>query len=263
MNFKWNGERLNPTDTTAIELAIHLQRYLFASDYASGKRILDASCGAGYGSYFLKTKGAMEVHGVDICAEAIAFAKHYYFIDNVRFEIMDVEDMRFDNNFFDVVVSFETVEHLRQTSKFFSELTRVLKQDGLFIFSVPNKQYYSDAGIKNRFHFNEMYYADIERLSRQFFKRSRFYYQLIPDLDKSLVRFLKKVNINFLLPHYIKRKLTRLTKKVNMEEHVFNGTNFEDFMTANGKLIDQYRVVPIYSPADIDFPGNFIIVAEI
>ena len=109
-------ERLSLKNESLISsYAEHLQRYELALGYCRGKRILDAGCGTGYGSYFLAANGAKSVLALDISDEALAEAKQSYQLDNLRFECRDVEMLGEDPTLlgqFDVVVNFENLEHL-------------------------------------------------------------------------------------------------------------------------------------------------------
>ena len=53
---------------------------------------------------------------------------------------------------FDVIVSFETIEHVDNGEKVFSEFNRVLKDNGLLIISTPNKNISIQNNINNPFH---------------------------------------------------------------------------------------------------------------
>lgn len=55
----------------AVEACIHLNRYAMAKSFCTGKRVLDAACGEGYGSFLMKKWGASEVFGIDIDCETI------------------------------------------------------------------------------------------------------------------------------------------------------------------------------------------------
>lgn len=76
--------------------------------------------------------GAKEVVGIDINKDALFYAKHHYDAD---FTFMDVTDMKFKNNYFDVAVSFATIGAVKYWEKFISEMKRVLKPDGIFVMS--------------------------------------------------------------------------------------------------------------------------------
>jgi len=84
MQFEFTGERVIPGQVDADLLNEHLARYAFAARLARGKRVLDAGCGAGYGSAEL-AKFALSVVGADIAGEAVDFAREHYRLQNLQF----------------------------------------------------------------------------------------------------------------------------------------------------------------------------------
>lgn len=155
-NKDWSGERLETyifTDTT-VE---HLHRYSIALEFASGKNVLDIACGEGYGTNLLAQR-SKHVTGVDINSQTIAAASKKYKKNNSTFICNNIEKLSFENNIFDLVVSFETIEHVENYNHAISEIKRVLKPDGLLIISTPNKLNFSDKNnYKNYFHTKEFY----------------------------------------------------------------------------------------------------------
>jgi SAM-dependent methyltransferase len=130
-------ERIVPDDEPPGIVALHLKRYLFAEPYCVDKVVLDAACGVGYGSVEL-ARVARRVIGVDAAESAIAYARTRYADDKVEFEVMDVSSLRLDDASVDVVVSFETIEHLDARDAFLGEVTRVLRPTGTFLVSTPS-----------------------------------------------------------------------------------------------------------------------------
>ena len=130
-------ERIVPDDESPGIVALHLKRYLFAAPYCPDKIVLDAACGAGYGTAELG-RVAARVVGVDADEAAIAYARSRYARANVVFEVMDVVSLRFADDSFDVVVSFETIEHLSDQETFLAEVARVLRPSGALVISTPN-----------------------------------------------------------------------------------------------------------------------------
>src|SRR5690349_16411159 len=106
----WTGERYVPQLTGQIQLE-HVHRYLLAREYAKDRDVLDIASGEGYGSAILANT-ARSVIGVDIAAEAVRHASIRYKLDNVQFRHGSCEEIPLDNNSVDLVVSFETIEHL-------------------------------------------------------------------------------------------------------------------------------------------------------
>lgn len=117
----------------------HLARYTLATHFVDGLRVLDAACGAGYGAALLKRSGASEVVGIDIDEQSVKLAKRDYGEADVSFAVGDVLQLPFDGKVFDAVVSFETIEHVADGAAWIKESARVLKAEGLFIVSTPNR----------------------------------------------------------------------------------------------------------------------------
>ena len=143
----------NNTAYSAVEASIHLNRYAFAKPFCQGARVLDAACGQGYGSYLIKTWGAREVVGIDIDADTIRRASQLFKQDGLRYQQHSVENLPFEDHSFDVIVSFETIEHIDHPEKFLLEIKRVLKPGGTVVISCPNDNYYYENDCaKNPFH---------------------------------------------------------------------------------------------------------------
>src|SRR5579883_1695375 len=108
---EFTGERVIPGEVDVDLLNEHLARYAFAARLARGKRVLDAGCGAGYGSAEL-AEMAEEVTGVDVAPEAVAYANEHYTLPNLRFEQGSCTSLAYGDGCFDLVVAFEVIEHL-------------------------------------------------------------------------------------------------------------------------------------------------------
>lgn len=124
--------------------AFHLDRYVFASRFAKGKHVADIACGTGYGSRTLKQDGqAASVLGVDICPDAIAYAtaRHGEAADvgGVRFHCASGDATGLPAESFDMIASFETIEHVPDDQQLLSEFARLLRPSGILICSTPNQ----------------------------------------------------------------------------------------------------------------------------
>ncbi len=151
---KFTGERYLP-ETVSPEISYeHWHRYLFANQYIKGKVILDIACGEGYGSNFL-SETAKKVLGVDISEESIIHASSKYLKDNLEFRQGSASSVPIKGkSIFDVIISFETIEHISEVDQglFLNEVKRLLKPQGIFLVSTPNKFLYSDSQtIKTNF----------------------------------------------------------------------------------------------------------------
>ena len=107
-------EFIIPNETSCTAYQEHMGRYIFASRFVKDKIVLDLACGAGYGSSYLYQKGAKIVVGGDYSSLAIEHAKaHYAQQDGLFFIRFDATQLPFKDEVFDVIASFETIEHLR------------------------------------------------------------------------------------------------------------------------------------------------------
>jgi SAM-dependent methyltransferase len=130
-------ERLVPaTETRAHVVRQHLARYEFAARMVGGRSVLDVACGSGYGSALLKGSGAARVVGLDVSEEAVAYARRRFEMPGVEFVKGSAERIHL-NGPFDVIVSFETIEHLHHPEAFLEETVRLLAGDGALIVSTP------------------------------------------------------------------------------------------------------------------------------
>jgi 2-polyprenyl-3-methyl-5-hydroxy-6-metoxy-1,4-benzoquinol methylase len=172
----WTGERL-VTSINEIGTIEHLHRYAYAKSLVSNRVVLDIASGEGYGSNILATE-AKSVFGVDISKEVITHSNIKYQKDNLSFVQGDVTKIPFDNAFFDVVVSFETIEHVSDQEAMLKEIKRVLKPEGIIIISSPEKANYGDINEeKNPFHVHELYFEEFSLLLEGYFRYCSFYFQ--------------------------------------------------------------------------------------
>jgi SAM-dependent methyltransferase len=168
---EFTGERLIPGQVDDDLLNEHLARYAFAARLSKGKRVLDAGCGAGYGSAEL-AKAAAAVTGTDVSADAIGFARENYRLPNLRFVQGSVAALPYADASFDLAVAFEVIEHIEDWAGFLREVRRVLVPGGQFIVSTPNKAYYAETRERtgpNPFHVHEFEYEEFRSELRAVF----------------------------------------------------------------------------------------------
>ncbi|HTX99639.1 MAG TPA: methyltransferase domain-containing protein [Bacteroidota bacterium] len=152
----FTGERFVPELKGQIAHE-HFHRYAVAREFVAGKSVLDIASGEGYGSYFLAAKAA-SVTGVDIAGETVRHAGiRYGHQSNLRFMQGSCDAIPCPDRTFDVVVSFETIEHIADQEGFLREVKRVLKEDGVFLVSTPNREVYAKGSpANNPFHVREV-----------------------------------------------------------------------------------------------------------
>lgn len=174
---EFTGERFTPECVREIWYE-HWHRYALVQPWAQGRRVLDAACGEGYGSAVL-AQSATTVLGLDIDPAAVAHARsRYAALANLRYEQADATRLQLPAGSFDLVVSFETLEHVEAQEELLDGLSHALADDGLLVISSPDKANYSDAaGFRNEYHVRELYRDEFEQVLRRRFPYIRLYAQ--------------------------------------------------------------------------------------
>jgi len=182
---KFTGEFFIPydaeeenTDNPELEIE-HKQRYLSILKMVEGKTVLDIASGEGYGTSILSSR-ARQTFGVDINPDLVEHAGRKYNQENIRFLHGSVDRIPLESNTIDVIVSFETLEHVdADTQKqFLGEVKRVLRTNGVFVVSTPNKKNYTDRyDHQNKFHLCELYKDRFEEILKEHFGHVRLYDQ--------------------------------------------------------------------------------------
>jgi len=181
---EWTGERYIPDsdpEVTGAEIHYeHLHRYAFASQFVSGKKVLDLASGEGYGCFILSEK-AQFVVGIEIDEKSVTHAQQAYPKKNIEFRKGSILNIPIEGEkIFDVIVCFEAIEHINEHDILIQEIKRLLKNDGLLIISTPNKQNYSDeTGYHNPFHKKELYYPEFLELLRNHFSSACLFGQKV------------------------------------------------------------------------------------
>lgn len=106
----------------------------------NGERVLDLGCGYGWYTDFFARIGANAV-GVDGSERMIAIAREKY--PSSEFTLADIEKpLPFDNGCFDIVFSNQVLMDIENADFVISECERVLKDGGVFYFSIVHPCFY-------------------------------------------------------------------------------------------------------------------------
>lgn len=151
----------------------HIARYSAIGAITKNKKVLDIASGSGYGTAII-AKNAAHVTGVDISEESVLYAQEHYGANNITYLTGDGQSIPCDDESFDVIVSFETIEHVKDYKKFLDECRRVLKKDGLFILSTPNDKEFAEG---NHFHLHEFELQELRDLLKDYFRYTKEYFQ--------------------------------------------------------------------------------------
>ena len=178
-------ERAVPGSAEWVELAApHLARYLFATEWARGKRVLDAGTGNGYGAALLAYADAVSVLGIDNDPAAIVQAQqtyghiavskvaapnsaahtrhafNYELDCELDYEVDDCETLARAAGPYDLICNFENIEHLPHPEKFLAEAAKRLAPDGVLLISTPDRAVtppFIDGKPRNPYHCHEWY----------------------------------------------------------------------------------------------------------
>jgi SAM-dependent methyltransferase len=219
------GERILLEKETPMMIARHFCAYKFAKEYSRNKSVLDIGCGEGYGSFYLASF-AKQVVAIDYNQEIIDFAKNKYPKDNLSFYVQDIEKLNSLQNKFNLICSFQVIEHIADAKKLLGSINNLLHEGGIFICSTPNRLDASpDSQVPlNKFHlkeylldeFKELLEADFGKVEIYGLKRSR---------RLNFYRRLKKIGLFNFLPCAI-----------NPVMKYYNRIDYEDFIILKDRL---------------------------
>jgi SAM-dependent methyltransferase len=133
---------------------IHRKAYEAAATLAAGRAVLDLGCNHGYGTELIGRRAASVV-GLDVSPRALAEARRRH--PGLDFRLYEGGKLPFADGRFDLVTSFQVIEHVVEVGDYLEEIGRVLKPDGLALFTTPNAAIRLDPGMRpwNRFHVRE------------------------------------------------------------------------------------------------------------
>jgi len=169
---------------------------------------LDVACGVGIGTQCLLRAGAQSCVGLDVDQLAVAYAKTVY--GNCVFAQCDATSLCLADEAVDVVVSFETIEHLRDHASFLRECKRVLRPGGILICSTPNR-ILSRWGEPNPYHLQELELEEFDYLLGHSFAEITVYSQnnrfvLLYVGKKLILKLLERLGLMERAKRLIRRK---------------------------------------------------------
>ena len=191
----------------------HEQRYWFANQFLENKIVVDCASGAGLGTQIYAQSGAEKILAFDISEEAVIEAKSINSSPLVEIKQSTATHLALASQSIDVYVSFETIEHIDNAVDYLIEAQRILKPDGLFICSTPNRNV-TNPGCQaaqkpiNPFHVKEYSSAEFYQLLSEHFEIIEKYGQnKKPSLIIHTLNLLKKC-----LPHPLPARIHQVFK---------------------------------------------------
>jgi SAM-dependent methyltransferase len=153
-----------------VNYLTHLKAYEEAASMAQGKSVLDWGCNNGYGIEVMRSLGCRDVAGIDLNPRAIASARSRLG-DGIELILFDGKQTSLAAERFDVVTSFQCIEHVVDQDAYLTQIRRVLKAGGIAIFTTPNAAIRLDPGMKpwNEFHVIEFLPSELHALLSKYF----------------------------------------------------------------------------------------------
>jgi ubiquinone/menaquinone biosynthesis C-methylase UbiE len=153
---------------------VHLRAYDEAVAHAAGRDVLDVGCNTGYGTVrFLPV--ARRIVGVDVSLGAIEAARRRASDGRPEFILTSGFLLPFPDESFDIVTSFQVLEHVPDPFAYLREIARVIRPAGMAILTTPNAAIRLDPGMLpwNRFHVHEYRASELRALLAQVFPHVR------------------------------------------------------------------------------------------
>jgi ubiquinone/menaquinone biosynthesis C-methylase UbiE len=239
----------------------HVALYKFVARYAAQKRVLDLGCGEGYGSDAL-THRARFLVAADRDVVAVAYARQKYARPNLAFVVCDAQALPFRTASFEMVVSFEVIEHVPNVRGYLEEVKRVNAGQGVAIISTPNRLIRLLPFQKpwNRFHLREYAARDLERTLGVVFSRVRMCgitaTPAILEIEKQRVKqnpfvAYPKMLARMILPKgaygWLRQMRARVRRSVVVRAEAFDATKFsaDDFNISENELCECINLIAI------------------
>ncbi|MCK4753322.1 MAG: class I SAM-dependent methyltransferase [Planctomycetes bacterium] len=223
------GERVIPEDFKSRQEYILYLRHLFAYEFAKHQIpkdsvVLEVGCGEGYGANVLSQE-VKKIFALDVDKNAVAHASKKYGSENCIYRAYDGAKIPYEDASFDAAVSFQVIEHIEDDANYVSQVHRVLKKDGMFICTTPNRTHRLKPGQKplNEFHVREYYPHELESLLKSKFSDVKVWgirgNKEVQAIEMERVKpvfdpTLDPLNLRMLMPRPLRRAISKIIKNV-------------------------------------------------
>jgi SAM-dependent methyltransferase len=195
---------------------LHRKAYEYAAEIASGRSLLDWGCNNGYGMELMRPYVA-QIAGLDSAETAILAARRRLPDLQSNIRLYDGNGLPFRPGSFDVVTSFQVIEHVGDLKTYLSHILKALKPGGMAIFTTPNRELRLNPGDRpwNPYHVREFSPSDLKELLARFFSAVEMQgLRAAPAMD-SIERSrceARRTEANRILPPYQRARLTMTTQ---------------------------------------------------
>ncbi|QIE58309.1 class I SAM-dependent methyltransferase [Rasiella rasia] len=228
-----------------------LKAYTLIANKVHGD-VLEIGCGEGYGLDIISRK-SKSLTVIDKNKKVLKKIKRKYPNTSVLMQNI-TPSLKLNDNSFDVIVSFQVLEHIKDADAFIKEIHRVLKPDGIAYITTPNSK---KTIARNPWHYKEYNYAEINSLIKKSFvdykvasiqgnkKTDEYYLKNKKSVEKILRLDIFK--IQYLVPAALLKLPYEITNRINRK------TLFKKNSTlVNNISLEDYSL-GVYSQNTLDF----------
>ncbi len=221
----FSGERAVEENTDLYKISC--ARYEFAKKYVKPNfKILDYACGNGYGAQIIQNPiNKSRYFGIDISHQAIAGAVQKYSNQNNEFILIDgYEKVQKLKNRINLVLAFETIEHIKYIDKYIENIKFYVKNKSTIVLSTPNN-YKRIHPPNNKFHVKEYHIEDIYQILKIAFpnKKIHTYGQIKSGIKSNqsnfnrwTIRIFYKLILNII--YTIDYKYLKILRRINQTD---------------------------------------------
>lgn len=246
---------------------LHLATYQYAEGFIAQKRVLDYGCGSGYGSFSM-SKVAEHVVAVDVSKEAVEFAKGKYKAQNLEYNL--TSDLR--NEKFDVITSFQVIEHVSNDKEYVRKLKSLLKPNGYLLISTPDRKGRLYRFIQkpwNIFHLKEYSYKSLNKLLSSQFDEVR-----ILKIGSKSELVLKEISRTkrqklvtlpctlFFYPNAVRVFLLKMQSKLFKKAKAFLRPKAEQNDDTKEDLSNRYTIADIEFDENLEFSTDLLAICK-
>jgi ubiquinone/menaquinone biosynthesis C-methylase UbiE len=192
---KFTGERLVSGIPRLENMIVEeLARLNFVQSRFEDQTILDAGSGMGYGTRFIAENGARWVLGVDISEETLHETGRSHARQTLAFGVMDCTRLALRDESMDGICSIELIEHLTDTDSYLMEMCRILKPEGWYFLSTPNRKVSSrpDGQVTWAFHEREFSLDELRELLEGYFEQVEIWGSYVAAYEQHPIRKVTK-----------------------------------------------------------------------